>query len=119
MAATPENADRPQMHWSETSQNVRIYSAQSFSRTVEIFPSITDSLFEPLSDVNKSIGGLSRVQFLIGMLTGDPSLRGVMKAISFAAGGVQDGEIKLNQLVWRLSLADRTLSDVLAGKLAN
>jgi hypothetical protein len=53
------------------------------------------------------------------MLAGDPSLRGVMKAFSFAAGGVQDGEIKLNQLVWRLSLADRTLSDVLAGKLAN
>jgi hypothetical protein len=43
MAATPENADRPQMHWSVTSQNVRIYSAQSFSRTVEIFSSITDS----------------------------------------------------------------------------
>jgi hypothetical protein len=53
------------------------------------------------------------------MLAGDPSLRGVMKALSFAAGGAQGGEIKLDQLVWPRSLADRTLSEVLAGKLAN
>ena len=103
MAATPENADRPQMHWSVTSQNVRIYSAQSFSRTVEIFPSITDSLFEPLSGVKKSIGGLSRVQFLVGMLAGDPSLRGVMKALSFAAGGERSSSTSLSGLVRSLT----------------
>jgi uncharacterized protein len=75
-------------------------------------------LFEPLPDVKKSIDGLSKSQFLIGTLATDPSLRGVMKALSFAADGVQGGEIKLDQLAWPLSLADRTLSDVLAGKPA-
>jgi hypothetical protein len=39
-----------------------------------------------------------------------------MKALSFAAYGVQGGAIKLEQLVWPLSLADKTLTDVLAGK---
>jgi uncharacterized protein len=42
----------------------------------------------------------------------------VMKAISFASEGVRRGRIKLNQLGWPLSLADRTLNDVLAGKPA-
>jgi uncharacterized protein len=75
-------------------------------------------LFEPLPNVKKSIDGLSKSQFLIGTLATDPSLRGVMKALSFAADGVQGGEIKLDQLAWPLSLADRTLSDVFVGKPA-
>lgn len=75
-------------------------------------------LFEPLSDVKKSLDGLSKAQFLIGALANDPSLRGVMKALSFVTGGVQGGEVKLDQLVWPLSMADRTLSDVLDGKPA-
>jgi hopanoid biosynthesis associated RND transporter like protein HpnN len=41
-----------------------------------------------------------------------------MNALSFAADGVQGGELKLDQLAWPLSLADRTLSNVLAGKQA-
>jgi hypothetical protein len=75
-------------------------------------------LFEPLAGVKKSIAGLSGADFLIGTLAADPSLRGVMKSLGFAADGVEGGDIKLDQLVWPLSLADRTLSDVLAGKPA-
>ncbi len=75
-------------------------------------------LFEPLPSVEKSVDGLSRADFLIGTLASDPSLRGVMKALAFAAQGVQGGELKLDQLAWPLSLADQTLSAVLAGKPA-
>jgi hopanoid biosynthesis associated RND transporter like protein HpnN len=117
-AATPENA--------EQATNAL---KQDLSKRSDLFRTVIQPdggdffqhnglLFEPLSDVKKSIGGLSKAQFLIGTLATDPSLRGVMSAFSFAADGVQGGEIKLDQLVWPLSLADRTLSDVLAGKPA-
>ena len=75
-------------------------------------------LFEPLSDVKGSMAGLSGADFLVGTLAADPTLRGAMKALSFAADGVHGGEIKLDQLVWPLSLTEKTLSDVLAGKPA-
>ena len=41
-----------------------------------------------------------------------------MKALSLGAEGVRAGRIKLEQLAWPLSLADQTLSDVLADKPA-
>ncbi|MBO4223801.1 MMPL family transporter [Bradyrhizobium neotropicale] len=75
-------------------------------------------LFEPLPSVKKSITGLSSADFLIGSLAADPTLRGVAKALGYALDGVEGGDIKLDQLVWPLSLADKTLSDVLAGKPA-
>lgn len=73
-------------------------------------------LFEPLPSVQKSITGLSSADFLIGSLAADPTLRGVAKALGYAIDGVEGGDIKLDQLAWPLSLADRTLRDVLAGK---
>jgi uncharacterized protein len=117
-AATPENAERAANELKEDLSN-----RSDLFRTVvqpdsgEFFQH-NGLLFEPLSDVKKSVGGLVRAQFLIGTLAADPSLRGVMKALSFAADGVQGGEIKLDQLVWPLSHADGTLTNVLAGKPA-
>ena len=75
-------------------------------------------LFRSPAEVRKNAEGLTSAQPLIATLAGDPSLRGVMKALSLAAEGVRAGKIKLDQLAWPLSLADRTLSDVLAGKPA-
>jgi uncharacterized protein len=75
-------------------------------------------LFGSLAEVKASAEGLAKSQPLISTLAGDPSLRGVMKTLSFAAQGVQGGQIKLDQLAWPLSLADRTLNDVLSGKPA-
>ena len=75
-------------------------------------------LFEPLPNVKRSMAGLSSADVLVGTLAADPSLRGAMKALGFAADGVQGGELKLDQLAWPLSLAGKTLSDVLAGKPA-
>ena len=75
-------------------------------------------LFQPLAGVKKSIDGLSNAEFLVETLARDPSLRGAMQALSLAARGVQGGEIKIDELVWPLSLASGTLKDVLAGKPA-
>jgi len=75
-------------------------------------------LFNTLADVKKSMGGLSKTQFLIAELAADPSLRGALKALSFAAQGVEGGQVRIDQLAWPLSLADKTLSDVLSGKPA-
>ena len=73
-------------------------------------------LFGSPTEVRKNAEGLTSAQPLIATLAGDPSLRGVMKALSLGAQGVRAGKIKLDQLGWPLLLADRTLSEVLAGK---
>src|SRR5258708_4727983 len=114
-ATTPENA--------EQATNTL---AQALSKNPDLFPAVEqfDSgdffernglLFESPADVKKTAAGLTRVQPLIAALASDPSLRGVMTTLSFAA---EAGRVKLEQLAWPLALADRTLSDVLAGKPA-
>src|SRR3979409_2705684 len=75
-------------------------------------------LFESPADVRKAAEGLTRGQPLIAALAGDPSLRGVMTALSFAAEGIRGGRIRREHFAQPLSLADRTLSDVLSGKPA-
>jgi uncharacterized protein len=103
--------------------------AQALSKNPDLFPTVEqlDSgafferngmLFDSPADVRKSAEGLTKAQPFIAALAGDPSLRGVMTALSYAAGAVQAGRIKLEQLAWPLSLADQTVSDVLSGKPA-
>jgi uncharacterized protein len=75
-------------------------------------------LFATVADVKRSMSGLSKAQFLVSALASDPTLRGVMKALSFVAQGVEGGQVKIDQLVWPLSLADKTLSDLLSGHAA-
>jgi hopanoid biosynthesis associated RND transporter like protein HpnN len=75
-------------------------------------------LYEPLPSLKGSMAGLSKADLLVGTLAADPSLRGVMKTLNFAADGVQGGELKLDQLAWPLSLAGKTLNDALVGKPA-
>jgi uncharacterized protein len=117
-AATPENAEQA------TSA-----LEQELSKHPDLFRAVVRPdggdflqnnglLYQPLPDVMKSIGGLSAGHALISALAADPSLRGVMTGLSFAADGVQLGKVTLDQLVWPLSLADKTLSDALAGKPA-
>jgi hopanoid biosynthesis associated RND transporter like protein HpnN len=117
-ATTPENA--------EQATNAL---AQAFSKNPDLFPTVEqlDSgdffernglLFESPAGVRKTAEELTRAQPLVATLAGDPSLRGVMTALSFAAEGVRAGRIRLEQLAWPLSLADRTLSDVLSGNPA-
>jgi len=117
-APTAENADQ---------STARL--AQALSKNPQLYPIIgqPDSgdffnrnglLFEPLSQVKSSMDGLKTAEPILSTLAADPSLRGVMKALSFATEGVKVGEIKLDQLAWPLSLTDKTLGDLLAGKPA-
>jgi hopanoid biosynthesis associated RND transporter like protein HpnN len=115
-ASTPENAER-----------ATALLAQDLAKQPELFRTVgqPDSgdffernalLFQSLPDLKKSVGGLAQSQPMIAQLAADPSLRGVMKTISDAAAGVEAGQIKLDQLVWPLSLAEKTLDGVLSGK---
>ena len=103
--------------------------AQALSRQSDLFPLVEqpDSgdffernglLFKSLAEVRGSAEGFTRIQPLIATLARDPNLRGIAKTLSLATAGVKGGEIRLEQLAWPLSLADRTLSDVLSGKPA-
>jgi len=103
--------------------------AQSLAKSPDLFHSVVQpdsgpffekngQLFESVADVEKSIGGLSKAKFLVAELASDPSLRGALKALSFAAQGVVGGKISLDELSWPLSLVDKTLRDVLSDKPA-
>ena len=103
--------------------------AQSLAKKPELFPTVGQPesgdffernglLFESPTDVKKAADGLAAAEPLLSTLAGDPSLRGALSALSLGAEGVEAHKIKLDQLAWPLSLADRTLSDVLSGKPA-
>src|SRR3981189_2835698 len=103
--------------------------ARELSKNHDLFPVVEqlDSgdffernglLFESVDDVKKEADVLTKAQPLIAALAGAPSLRGVTTVLSFAADGVRADRLKLEQLAWPLSLADRALSDVLSGKPA-
>ena len=104
--------------------------AEALSRNPDLFRSVgqPDSggfferdglLFNSTSDVKKSAEALTHARPFLSTLAGDPSLRGVMKVLNFAAESVEGGQIKLEQLTWPLSLAGRMLDDVLSGKPAS
>lgn len=75
-------------------------------------------LFQSMPELKKSLVGLTQSQPLIGQLATDPSLRGIMNALSSAAKAVLGAQIKPDELVWPLSLAENTLNHVLSGKPA-
>ena len=62
---------------------------------------------------------LSQAQRLIEVLAGDPSLRGVVRALQFGLLGVQGGNIKLDDMTWPMTLAANTLDQVKANQPAS
>jgi hopanoid biosynthesis associated RND transporter like protein HpnN len=56
---------------------------------------------------------------LIGVLSDDPSLRGVMKVVALGAGGVRAGRIKLDDTTRPMTMLSDTLDNVLAGQFAS
>jgi hopanoid biosynthesis associated RND transporter like protein HpnN len=117
-APTAENADQSAERLAQAlSKNPSLYPIIAQPDSGDFF-NRNGLLFEPLSQVKSSMDGLKTAEPILSVLAADPSLRGVMKAISFATEGVEAGQIKLDQLVWPLSLAEKTLGDLLAGKPA-
>ena len=62
---------------------------------------------------------LSQAQRLMEVLAGDPSLRGVVRALQFGLLGVQGGNIKLDDMTWPMTLAANTLDQVKANQPAS
>jgi len=110
----------------ETAEQATDALAQQLQKHPDLFRTVTqpDSgeffeqnglLFATVADVKRSMDGLSKAQFLVSALVSDPTLRGVMRALSFVAQGVEGGQVNIDRLVWPLSLAGNTLSDLLSG----
>lgn len=76
-------------------------------------------LFQPESELGDLTSGLGQASPIIGALAGDPSLRGLTRALSFGLLGVQNGSIKLDDMVRPLTMSADTLDGVLAGRTSN
>jgi hopanoid biosynthesis associated RND transporter like protein HpnN len=73
-------------------------------------------LFLPTDDVRRIAGGMIRADPLIGTLSDDPSLRGVLNALSLALAGVRRGDIDLSDLVRPMSMGIDAAEAALAGR---
>ncbi len=76
-------------------------------------------LFEPTDELAPQMSMLSQAQRLMEVLAGDPSLRGVVRALQFGLLGVQGGNIKLDDMTWPMTLAANTLDQVKANEPAS
>jgi hypothetical protein len=104
--------------------------AQRLSKETQTFHSVADMsatpffarngvLFQPTADVERMTHGLGQAAPLIGTLVGDPSLRGLTRALSLAFIGVKNHMTTLDTLAPGLSLASATLEQALAGRPAS
>lgn len=75
-------------------------------------------LLLPLADVQKTTERLIEAQPLLGVLAADPSLRGIMTALTTMLQGVEHGQIKLSELEVPIKAFATTLETVLDGKPA-
>jgi hopanoid biosynthesis associated RND transporter like protein HpnN len=75
-------------------------------------------LFQPTADIERMTHGLGQAAPLLGTLVGDPSLRGLTRALSLAFIGVKNKMTTLDALAPALSLAAATLEEALAGRPA-
>jgi len=76
-------------------------------------------LIEPLDQLEPQLKMLTEAQRLVQALAGDPSLRGVIRALQFGLLGVQGGRITLDNMAWPMTLAANTLDQVNANQPAS
>ena len=76
-------------------------------------------LFVPADQLGPQLKMFGDAQRLVQVLAGDPSLRGVIRALQFGLLGVQGGQLKLDNMTWPMTLAADTLERVNAGKRAS
>jgi uncharacterized protein len=76
-------------------------------------------LFEPTDQLEPQMNMLSQAKRLVQVLAGDPSLRGVVRALQFGLLGVQGDSIKLDDMTWPMTLAANTLDQVKANQPAS
>src|SRR5207302_2313477 len=73
-------------------------------------------LFPPVDQVTDTAGRLAAAKPVIEMLAGDPSLRGVMYALTFGIGAVQARRMPPDALAGPMNMLSDTLDDLLAGR---
>jgi uncharacterized protein len=76
-------------------------------------------LFLPTGEVERTTEALGRAEPLVGTLAADPSLRGVLDALSLALEGVVRGELSLGALSAPMTAAADTLQAVIDGRPAS
>lgn len=76
-------------------------------------------LFLPTEDVARLTHGLAQSGSLVRVLVADPSLRGILDALSLALAGVEHGQMKLDELRRPMNQAADTLVNVLADRPAS
>src|SRR5262249_465083 len=63
--------------------------------------------------------GLKRADVLLKPLAADPSLRGILRALSLGITGVQRGALKLDDMTRPMTMTAVTAEDVVAGRPAS
>jgi uncharacterized protein len=76
-------------------------------------------LYLSKDELARTTNGLTQAQPLLGTLASDPSLRGILDALSLTIAGVQRGQLQLDDLGRPLTLASDTLDRVIAGQPAS
>jgi hopanoid biosynthesis associated RND transporter like protein HpnN len=75
-------------------------------------------LLLPMDDVASATASLIKVQPILSSLANDPSLRGVLKMLSFILLGVQNGEVKLQDIEPQMTGLAETFEKAAAGQPA-
>jgi len=101
----------------------RLAPQKNFFRAIEepqggAFFAQNGLLFETPAQLEPQMGMFSQAQRLVQVLAADPSLRGVIRALQYGMLGVQSGKLKLDDMIWPLTLATNTLDQVNANKPA-
>jgi len=118
-APTPELADQA----SARLQAALNAHSDQFSVVTEIgggrFFARNGMVFLSLSDVERVTEAFERADALVGTLAADPSLRGILDALSLTLEGVARGELGLEALSWPMTSAADTLQAVIEGRPAS
>jgi hopanoid biosynthesis associated RND transporter like protein HpnN len=103
--------------------------AENLAKRSDLFRSVAEQgggpffrrnglLYAPTDSLEKMTDALTRANPIIGALKGDPSLRGLVQALSFALMGVQQQEIPLDAMAHTLDLAAAPIETIAAGQPA-
>jgi hopanoid biosynthesis associated RND transporter like protein HpnN len=102
---------------------------ERLAKRTGLFRSVTDQgggaffrrnglLYASTDNLEQMTGALARANPLIGALKGDPSLRGMVQALSFALMGVEQQEIPLDAMAKTLDMAAAPIEKIAAGEPA-
>jgi uncharacterized protein len=104
--------------------------AEELSKKTDLFRSVAEQgggpffrrnglLYLPADQLEGSTSQLARSGPLIGALSSDPSLRGLVQALSFGLMGVEQGQITLDAMARTLNMAAEPVEKIKSGETAD